>query len=68
VEIQDSNNKNKEGVGAVHKFIQATTQVGETMHKNHIEGGASTYGKSTTLGSIILSIRFGNLTSICAKK
>jgi len=30
VEIQDSNNKNKEGVSAVHKFIQEMTQVGET--------------------------------------
>jgi hypothetical protein len=32
------------------------------------KGGASTYGKSTTIGSIIISIRFGNLADICAKK
>jgi hypothetical protein len=31
VEIQYSNNKNKEGVGVVHKFIQAMTQVAETI-------------------------------------
>jgi hypothetical protein len=30
VEIQDSNDENKESVGVVHKFIEATIEVGET--------------------------------------
>jgi hypothetical protein len=30
VEIQDSNNENKESVGVVHKFIEVTIEVGET--------------------------------------